>query len=203
MSFDDFAGREILTARQFQDYQSIYLDLYAEFRKETVAEKESINDDIVFEIELIKQIEVNVDYILMLVRRYLEEGKGEDREIRAAIDRAVDSSPSLQNKKDLIEQFVDSLTVSATVDSEWRAFIAARRDEDLDRIISEESLDADETRTFVANAFRDGAVPAGGTAITRVLPPVSRFSPGGDHGTKKQIVLDRLGSFFERYFGLT
>ena len=202
-SFDDFAGSEILSARQFQDYQSIYLDLFAEFRKESDAERESINDDIVFEIELIKQVEVNVDYVLMLVRRYLEQGGGEDKEIRAAIDRAVDSSPSLRNKKDLIEQFVDSLTVDAAVDEEWQAFVQAKRTADLDRIIVEEDLDGDETRAFVDNAFRDGAVPTTGTAITRVLPAVSRFSKDNDHATKKQTVLDKLGAFFERYFGLS
>ena len=186
-AFDDFAGQEILTPREVQDYQSIYLDLFAEFRKETDAEKESINDDIVFEIELIKQVEVNVDYVLMLVRKYLDEkGPGEDKEVRAAIDRAVDSSPSLRNKKDLIEQFVDSLTVDAEVDAEWQAFIAARRSAELDQIISDEGLNPEATRSFVDTAFRDGALTTAGTAITRILPPVSRFSAGNAHATKKQ-----------------
>jgi type I restriction enzyme R subunit len=203
VAFDDFVSKEILSARQFQDYQSIYLDLFAEFRRDSDADKESINEDIVFEIELIKQVEVNVDYVLMLVRRHLEEGAGEDNEIRAAINRAVDSSPSLRNKKDLIEQFVDSLTVDAAVDEEWRAFVHAKRTADLDRIIAEEGLDADETRAFVDDAFRDGALSTTGTAITRVLPPVSRFSKNNDHATKKRIVLDKLGAFFERYFGLS
>jgi type I restriction enzyme R subunit len=203
VSFDEFAGREILSARLFQDYQSVYLDLFAEFRRESDAEKETINDDIVFEIELIKQVEVNVDYVLMLVHRYLEEGGGEDKEIRAAIDRAVDSSPSLRNKKDLIEQFVDSLTVDAAVDDEWQAFVEAKRATDLDEIIEREGLNAEATRAFVEDAFRDGAVPTTGIAITRVLPPVSRFSRTNDHATKKQTVLDKLGVFFERYFGLS
>jgi type I restriction enzyme R subunit len=203
VSFDEFAGNEILIPRQLQDYQSVYLDLYAEFRRLSHAEKESINDDVVFELELIKQVEVNVDFILMLVRRYLEEGGGEDKELRAAIDRAVDSSPSLRNKKDLVEQFVDSLTVDATVDEEWRTFIHAKRAEDLDRIIAEEGLNADEKRAFIDNAFRDGAVPTAGTAITRVVPPVSRFSKSNDHAAKKQTALDKLRAFFERYFGLS
>ena len=69
-SFDEFAGHELLTERQSQDYRSVYLDLYAEFRSGKEAEKESINDDIVFEIELIKQVEINVDYILMLVQKW-------------------------------------------------------------------------------------------------------------------------------------
>ncbi|MGB3955249.1 MAG: type I restriction endonuclease subunit R [Brooklawnia sp.] len=203
-AFDDFAGNEILTARQLQDYQSLYLDLYADFRKVIDADKETINDDVVFELELIKQVEVNVDYILMLVRQYLEKrGESGDVEVRATIARAVDSSPTLRNKKDLIEAFVDSLTVDADVEGEWQAFVTARRTEDLDRIITEEALRPDETREFVRRAFRDGAIPTAGTAITRILPPVSRFAKVNNHSMKKQTVLEKLGAFFSRYFGLS
>lgn len=202
-AFDDFTGQEILSERDFQDYQSLYLNIYAEFRAAANAEKESINDDVVFEIELIKQVEINVDYILMLVEKYLKEkGSGQDKEIRATIDRAIGSSPSLRNKKDLIEQFLESISPSARVDAAWATFIAARRTEDLDQIIREENLNAEETRAFVENAFRDGGVPATGTAITRILPPASRFSKNNDHSLKKQTVLDRLAYFFDRYFGL-
>ena len=202
-AFDDFAGNEILSQRDFQDYQSVYLNLYAEFRSASEAEKESINDDVVFEIELIKQVEVNVDYILMLVEQYLKaKGTGKDREILATIDRAVASSPSLRNKKDLIEQFVDSVSITGKVDAAWLSFIAERKAEELNRIISEEKLNEAETHAFMENAFRDGAVPSTGTAITRILPPVSRFSKDAGHATKKRTVLERLGRFFERYFGL-
>lgn len=203
-SFDDFTGHEILTPRQVQDYQSIYLDLYADFRRTTEADKETINDDVVFEIELIKQVEVNVDYILMLVRQYLETHGGPgDVEVRATITRAVDASPSLRNKKDLIEQFVDSLTVGADIDAAWRSFVEAKRAEDLDRIITEENLRPEETQAFIQQAFRDGAIPTAGTAITRILPPVSRFTPANHHATKKQNVLQKLLEFFSRYLGLS
>lgn len=204
VSFDDFTGNEILTERQGQDYRSIYLDLYADFRKDKDSEKESINDDIVFEIELIKQVEINVDYILMLVQKYRNErGDGDDTEVRAAISRAVDASPSLRNKKDLIEAFVDSVSVDGEVDEEWRAFIAARREAELTTIIETESLRPEETRAFVETAFRDGAIQTTGTAITKVLAPASRFSAGGGHSEKKQRVLAKLGEFFERFFGLS
>lgn len=202
-AFDDFAGNEILTAREFQDYQSLYLNLYAEFRSASEAEKESINDDVVFEIELIKQVEINVDYILLLVEQYLtKKGAGEDKEILATIERAINSSPSLRNKKDLIEAFVDSVNTSGKVDAQWQAFVAAKRIEELERIIAEENLDPEATRSFVDNAFRDGSIPATGTAVTKILPPVSRFSKTSGHAGKKQAVLDKLGVFFERYFGL-
>ncbi|TAM66470.1 MAG: type I restriction endonuclease subunit R [Microbacteriaceae bacterium] len=203
-SFDDFEGNEVLTERQMQDYRSVYLDLYAEFRKDKTAEKERINEDIVFEIELIKQVEINVDYILMLVDKHRKErGDGDDKEIRAEITRAVDSSPSLRNKKDLIEDFVDRVSVNGEIDEEWNRFVAARREAELEEIIANENLRPDETRAFIEGAFRDGVIRTGGTAITKVLPPTSRFSPGGSHGEKKQRVIEKLGAFFERFFGLS
>ena len=205
-AFDDFVGHEILSERAFQDYQSIYLNLYAEFRGTSEAAKESINDDVVFEIELIKQVEVNVDYVLMLVEKWREaRGNGSDREMDALmkIQRAIDSSVSLRNKRDLILAFVDSMTVTGDTGEDWRRFVEAKRVEELDRIIDEEGLKPDETRAFVESAFRDGAVPTTGTAITRILPPTSRFSASNTHAAKKQTVLDKLLAFFDRYFGLS
>ncbi len=202
-AFDDFGGQEILTEREFQDYQSLYLNLYAEFRSASAAEKESINDDVVFEIELIKQVEINVDFILLLVEQYVKKkGTGEDKDIRATIERAINSSPSLRNKKDLIEQFVDSVSMKAKVDAQWQAFVAVKQSQELEGIIAEENLNAEAAREFIGNAFRDGSIPATGTAITKVLPPVSRFSKNNGHAAKKQAVLDKLATFFERYFGL-
>ncbi|NYF16015.1 type I restriction enzyme R subunit [Microbacterium sp. AK009] len=202
-SFDDFIGHEILTDRQGQDYRSVYLDLYADFRTTRDTEKESIVDDVVFEIELIKQVEINVDYVLMLVQKFRDNrGDGEDREIRANISHAIDASPSLRNKKDLVEDFVESISANGDIDEQWAAYVAARRTTELNAIIDEENLKPDETRAFIATAFREGEVKVTGTAITKVLPPVSRFGPDGGHGEKKQRVLEKLGFFFERFFGL-
>ena len=205
-SFDEFAGNEILTERQSQDYRSVYLNFYAEFRKEGDSDKESINDDIVFEIELIKQVEINVDYILMLVQKWREaRGDGSDEEMDAVlkIHRAVDSSLTLRNKKDLIMDFVDRVSASGAIDEEWRTFVDAKRSEELDAIINDEGLKPAETKAFIEHAFRDGAIPTTGTAVTSILPPVSRFSADGVHGEKKKLVLTRLGTFFDRFFGLS
>ncbi len=206
VSFDEFAGNEILSERDFQDYRSIYLNLYQEFRTKDDTEKESINDDVVFEIELIKQVEVNVDYILLLVQQWCEaRGNGSDIEMTALmnIERAIDCSITLRNKRDLILAFVDSVNVSADTGEDWRRFVEKRRAEELDDLIATEGLKPDETRAFVANAFRDGGVPTTGTAVTKILPAVSRFAAGNNHALKKQTVLDKLAAFFERYFGLT
>lgn len=202
-SFDEFEGHEILSERQGQDYRSVYLDLYADFHSTKESDKEQILDDIVFEIELIKQVEINVDYILMLVAKMREaKGDGLDVEIRAQITRAVDSSPTLRNKKDLIENFVDSVSATGEIDAEWRAFVDSRRTAELDQIIEDEKLKPDETRAFVESAFRDGVIRTTGTAITRVMPATTRFSADGAHGEKKQRVLAKLIAFFERFLGL-
>lgn len=83
-----------------------------------------------------------------------------------------------------------------------QAFIAAKREVELETIIVEESLLADVPRDFVETAFHDGQIRTSGTAITKVLPPVSRFSAKGGHGEKKQRVIQRVGAFFERFFGV-
>ncbi|MDY5785862.1 type I restriction endonuclease subunit R [Corynebacterium sp.] len=202
-SFDEFSGNEILTQRQGQDYRSVYLDLHAEFRNREAVEKEPINDDVVFEIELIKQVEINVDYILMLVEKYREQhGDGKDKEIRSEISRAVDASPSLRNKKDLIDAFVDDVSVDSAVDEEWQAFVAKKCGEELDAIINAESLHPGPARDFMQSAFREGTLRTSGTSLTKVLPPVSRFAAKGGHSEKKQRVIQKLQAYFDRFYGL-
>lgn len=201
-SFDEFEGNEILSSRDFQDYQSDYLGYYEASKRDTDADKEIINDDIVFEIELIKQIEVNVDYILMLVKQY-NQGNREDKEILGTIDRAVSSSIELRNKKDLIEQFVASLTVDDDVDATWRRFVDERRSIELDMIIESQNLKPEKARQFMANAFRDGALRESGTEATDILPPTSRFSKDDQLAITKRAVLDELQAFFERFYELS
>jgi len=203
-SFDDFAGTEIVSDGQMQDYQSMYLRLKDEWRPVDATDKEVINDDVVFEIELIKQVEINVDYILMRVEQHrAEHGNGQDKELKAEISRAVNASPSLRDKRDLIEDFVARVSPTGAIDDEWQAFVAARREAELAAIIAEEGLRDEAAREFVAAAFRSGALQTGGTAITKVLPPVSRFSADGGHGEKKQRVIAKLAAYFERFFGLS
>lgn len=201
-TFDEFAGNEIFTERDVQDYHSLYIDLYNEFRKNEDSEKENINDDIVFEMELIKQIEINIDYILQLIKQY-HDGHTKDKEILLDINKAIDSSVELRNKKDLIEQFIASLEIKSIVDEDWQKFVEKKKVEELEQIISKENLDHDETYKFIKNAFRDGSVATTGTAITNVLPPVSRFSQTGDRTKKRDGVLGKLVSFFEKFFDIS
>jgi len=201
-TFDEFAGNEILTERDVQDYHSAYIDLYNDLRNVEDSEKENINDDLVFEMELIKQIEINIDYILSLIKQYHEEHT-KDKEILVDINKAIDSSVELRNKKELINQFITSLDVGANIDEDWQKFVNKRKIEELEQIIKDENLNRDAAYSFVNNAFRDGNIATTGTAITKVLPPVSRFSKTGERTQKRESVLSRLTQFFERFFDIS
>ena len=201
-TFDEFIGNEILAERDVQDYHSMYIDLYNEFRKGAEVDQENINDDLVFEMELIKQVEINIDFVLGLIKRYHED-HNKNREILVDINKAIDSSVELRNKKDLINQFITSLDIHSVVDDDWQKFVDEKKIEELDRIIENEGLDHDATYAFVRNSFRDGSVATTGTAITKVLPPVSRFSPTGERTQKRESVLSKLTNFFERFFDIS
>ena len=201
-TFDEFSGNEILIERDVQDYHSAYIDLYNDFRKGKEKEQENINDDLVFEMELIKQVEINIDYVLGLIKHYHVDHI-KNRELLVDINKAIDSSVELRNKKDLINQFIASLDVHSIVDDDWRTFMDKKKIEELEQIITSENLDHDATYSFVKNAFRDGNVETTGTAITKVLPPVSRFSPTGVRTQKRESVLDKLTKFFERFFDIS
>lgn len=201
-TFDEFEERQILTERDVQDYHSMYINLYHEFRNKERGDSENINDDIVFEMELIKQVEINIDYILELIRQY-HEGNSKDTEIIVKINKAVGSSLELRSKKDLIDQFISSLAPSNDVDESWQSFVEKKKREELERIIAEENLNKEETFRYIESAFRDGYVQETGTAITRVLPPVSRFTPSGERSQKREIVLSKIKEFFQRFFDIS
>ena len=200
-SFDEFAGQEILSERDFQDYCGRYLDIKDVFTNKKHADMELINDDIVFEIELLKQVEINIDYILILVQKY-HDTHCNDKEILISINKAVESSPEMRSKKALIENFIANINDVDDVMTEWRSFIAEEKEKELVNIIRSENLKESETRKFVQDSFRNGAVKTFGTDIDKILPPISRFD-GGKREQKKQNVITKLLIFFERFFGLS
>lgn len=200
-AFDEFAGKEMISERDLQDYLGRYQDLRDEWNERRKrGESTDIIDDIVFEVELIKQIEINIDYILMLVKKY-HDSHCEDKEVLVTIKKAIDASPELRSKKALIETFIAGINDVEDVMTEWHDYVAEKREEELVQIIKDEKLKEPETRKFIENAFRDGEIKTTGTDIDKLMPPVSRFG-GGNRASKKQIVIDKLKSFFDKFFGV-
>ncbi len=201
LSFDDFSGKEIISERDLQDYLGKYQDLRDEWkRRRENGESTDIVDDIVFEIELIKQIEINIDYILMLVKKY-HDTHCEDKEVLITIKKAVDASMELRSKKQLIEAFIAKINDTDDVLTEWNKYVYEQREKDLNQMIQEEKLKPRETRKFMENVFREGEVKTVGTDIDKIMPPVSRFG-GGNRAKKKKTVIHKLKDFFEKYYGI-
>ena len=199
-SFDKFQGMEILSERDFQDYIGTYTDLYEEFKPKP-GESESIKDDLVFEMELVKQVEVNIDYILMLVSKY-HQSNCTDKEILGSIDKAIKSSLALRSKKDLIDNFIARINANTDVMNDWTKFVKEQKEQDLKALIEDENLNEEETRKFIDNSFRDGQVKTTGTDIEKILPPMRRFG-GGNRNERKQTIIEKILKFFEKYFGLS
>ena len=194
-SFDKFIGNEILTERDFQDYIGTYTDLYEEFKPKP-GESESIKDDLVFEMELVKQVEVNIDYILMLVAKY-HQSNCTDKEILGSIDKAIKSSLALRSKKDLIDNFISRINAETDVMNDWTKFVKEQKETDLKTLIEDENLNEEETRKFIDNSFRDGQVKITGTDIEKILPPMRRFG-GGNRNERKQTIINKVIKFFEK-----
>ena len=200
-SFDDFKGNELISERDLQDYLGRYQDLRDEWRNKRHDEtKEDITDDVVFEVELIRQVEINIDYILMLVKKY-HDTHCDDKEVLITIRKAIDASPELRSKKQLIETFIAGVNDVDDVMAEWNTYVSEQREKELAKIIQEEKLKEPETRKYLANAFRDGEIKTVGTDIDKLMPPVSRFG-GGGRAQKKQGVIDKLKGFFDKFFGI-
>lgn len=197
-AFDDFKGNEILTARQLQDYQSVYLDLYQSHRP-AHKNKEDIISDVIFEMELVRQVEINIDYILMLVEKY-RASQGKDKTILASISTAINSSMELRSKKELIEGFIANINVSASVGEDWKRYVSEQREADLAALIERERLKPEAARKFLDNAFRSGELKTIGMGIQHIMPPTNPFDKKS--GEKKKGIIERIREFFEKYIGL-
>lgn len=197
--FDQFEGKDMLSERDRQDYTSVYLDLKP---PTTTNPKENICDDLVFEMELVKQVEVNIDFILFLVEQYRKSHK-QDGEIRVRINKAIDSSPDLRDKKELIDKFIEQLTPDSGVDAAWRVFVNVEKRRQFEAIVDEEHLKRQQAVDFIENAYERGYVPEGGMELDGMMPPLNPFDPSADRQGKIQRVVERLKAFFNRFASIT
>ena len=198
-AFDEFEGDKLLLSdSQYQDYRGWYTTLHDEFTSKPGGENESIANDIVFEMELIKQVQVNISYILQLVQQY-HDTNCQDKTIIVSIRKQVDASPDMRDKRDLIEKFIESMTPEKGKDvgDDWEAFVEQEKKAQLDAIIADEHLKPKETESFMQRAFADGYVTETGTGIAKILPPSNPFLP--ESGEKKQTVIEKLKAFFKRF----
>lgn len=196
--FDEFS--DPLSERDRQDYQSYYIDTYESLRAKDQAEKHSVLDEVEFEVELLKQVEVSIEYILELIATY---HRHKDKGSYERILKLLDSSLSLRSKKELLLRFIQSLNPQSNVEKDFSAYIAARKDESLSSIITELDLKPKETKEFMQDSFERGELRDYGRAFGEILPPSPLFGKGAEQTHKvREKALEKLQAFFELFKGL-
>lgn len=214
-SFDDFCPNtidalnavRIITEGTRQDYLSWYNDLYDEYRKHLDGQKSgeiaSILDDVEFEMDLVKQVQIDITYILALIEQY-RQANCNDAVILLKIRKSMDASPDMRDKRDLVERFIARLTPdSGEVYGQWDEFLKQECEAEISAIIADERLKDKETRAFMAKCFKEGYVETLGGDITKLLPPMPIFGGGGEKRAEtKARVVERLRAFFERFFSI-
>ncbi|EAH8791605.1 type I restriction endonuclease subunit R [Campylobacter jejuni] len=191
--FDEF--KNPLNIRDKQDYQSHYLELYNTLRKE----KENINEDLIFEIELIKQNEINVDFILFLLEEYHKDSKEKTKE---NILKTIISNPSLRDKKELIEGFLNEIDHNKNSDykSLFESFMQRKKEQELQKIIEDENLNENLTKEYLDEAFELNFFQDKGEGIGRLMPLINPFAPKSEgNDEKRQQIIDKLKSFFDKF----
>lgn len=203
LTFDEFEGTEIIDLNgDFLDYRSFYNELHEKYRPKG-GELTNINDDLVFEMELMKSIEINIDYILFLVGQ-LNGEDNHDREIIIKAMKSIQASPDLRNKEELIRQFIESHTPDTDVHDQWSEFVRQSQRKEIETIIEEENLNRVKALDFIKQSFRNGEIRESGTGIADILPPMGLFGNAGAlRAEKKKIVIKRLKEFFDRFFDIS
>ncbi len=202
-SFENFNKDDYISPRDFQDYQSKYLDFYDEMRPEKRGDKEEINDDLIFEIELIKQVEVNIDYILNLIEEFAKEHHLEIQGVKNKIEPVINSSIELRNKKDLIMDFIDQYnSQDQKVHEYFQSYIHQKREEEFQNIIEENRLNEEKAYSFMQHAFKGGEISFSGTEFPKIIEEKpSMFS--SRYAEVKEKVAATLSRFFHRFCDLT
>lgn len=201
-AFDQFDEKaRLITVRDMQDYQGMYNDIHDTMHGK-VQNKEEIKDDLVFEMELIKQVEINIDYILELVKKYQQQNSEDHKVTLHDIDRAIKASPQMRDKKDLIDAFVKTMTPTSKVNDDWNTFVRKQMKKEIDDIIGSENLQPAPAKKYIEACFVNGYVEQNGTDIAAIMPPLNPFDRSAGRDEKKRLIIDRITALFNKYYDL-
>ncbi|EOA2818522.1 type I restriction endonuclease subunit R [Campylobacter upsaliensis] len=194
--FDNFS--DPLNERDKQDYQSHYISTYEKLRKDK-DDKESNLDEVEFEVELLAQVEVSIEYILELIAKYHKDQATNYEPIL----KLLDSSLSLRSKKELFLRFIDSLRTQSNVAKDFSTYIKTHKNNALQDIINTLNLDPKKTKEFMQDSFERGELRDYGRAFGEILPPSPLFGKGAEQTHKiREKALEKLQAFFELFKGL-
>ncbi|MCK8928891.1 type I restriction endonuclease subunit R [Haemophilus influenzae] len=197
-----------LPVRAEQDYRSTYNDIrdWLRQRKEGNDKDNSpINwDDVVFEVDLLKSQEINLDYILALI--FEHHKKNQDKEVLIdEIRRTVRSSLGNRAKESLIVDFInqtnlDDIPDKATLIDSFFLFAQAEQRKEAETLIQEENLNVDAAKRYISTSLKREYASENGTALNEVLPKMSPLNP--QYLTKKQTIFQKIAAFVEKFKGV-
>jgi type I restriction enzyme R subunit len=199
---------QVLKERKVQDYRSTYNDIRDWLRREkSGAEKEKSTidwDDVVFEVDLLKSQEINLDYILELI--FDHHRKAKDK--AALIDdvrRVIRASLGNRAKEGLLVDFINQTDLNklgdkASVIDAFFTFAQAEQQLEAQKLISTENLNEDAARRYIAASLRREFASDSGTELNAVLPKMSPLNP--QYLTKKQGVFQKIAAFVEKFKGV-
>jgi type I restriction enzyme R subunit len=199
---------EILKERTIQDYKSAYNDIRDWLRREKFgkeAEESTIDwDDVVFEVDLLKSQEINIDYILELIFEHNKKTKDKATLI-AEIRRVIRASVGNRAKESLIVDFInetelDKLQDKVNVIDSFFAYAQGKQKAEALEIISEENLNEEEAKRYISSSLKREYTSEKGTQLNALLPKMSPLNP--QYLTKKQIVFQRITAFVEKFKGV-
>lgn len=196
---------DVLQERTAQDYRSTYNDIRDWFRKERegkATEGSKIDwDDVVFEIDLLKSQEIDLDYILELVFEHNKKTKDKDALIDE-VRRIIRSSIGNRAKEGLIVDFINdtdlaSIPDTAAILAAFYSYAQKRLEEEADKLISEEKLNVDAAKRYIKTSLKHKFASENGTDLNAILPKMSPLNP--QYLTKKQNVFKKIGDFIEKF----
>lgn len=205
---DDFAALKSINVpaeRKIQDYRSAYNDIRDWLRRERTAnEKEDLSidwDDVVFEVELLKSQEINLEYIL---ERIFEDNKKRKNKSLLIEDvrRMIRASVGQRAKEGLLVDFIkqtdlDKLGNKASVIEAFFGFAQKEQNIELEKLISEENLNPEEAKRYIATSIKNKFASNNGTELNSVLPKMSPLRP--EYLPKKKSVFKRISEFVEKF----
>lgn len=211
LSDDDLAALQAITLpaeRKIQDYRSTYNDVRDWLRRQKSAEekdKSTIDwDDVVFEVDLLKSQEINLDYILALIFEHNKKIKSKS-ELVDEVRRVIRASLGNRAKEGLLVDFInqtdlDKIDDKASVIDAFFAFAQAEQQREAQELIGDENLNAEAARRYITTSLRREFASDSGTELNAILPKMSPLNP--QYLTKKQSVFQKIAAFVEKFKGV-
>ena len=211
LSDDDVATLQAIrlpAERKLQDYRSTYNDIRDWLRKETAAAEKAQStidwDDVVFEVDLLKSQEINLDYILELVFEHNKKTRNK-AELVDEVRRLIRASLGNRAKESLLVDFInhtdlDRIADKASVIEAFFVFAQAEQQREAQELITAEGLNAEAAKRYIANSLKREFASENGTELNAILPKMSPLNP--QYLKNKQSVFQRITAFVEKFKGV-